>query len=36
MSVDSITRVERIRAELEGTGRVRVADLAAELGVERR
>lgn len=33
MSVDSITRVERIRAELEGTGRVRVADLAAELGV---
>jgi DeoR family fructose operon transcriptional repressor len=33
MSVDSITRVERIRAELEGHGRVRVADLAAELGV---
>lgn len=33
MGVDSITRVERIRAELEGTGRVRVADLAAELGV---
>jgi DeoR family fructose operon transcriptional repressor len=33
MSVDSITRVERIRAELEGNGRVRVADLAAELGV---
>jgi DeoR family fructose operon transcriptional repressor len=33
MSVDSITRVERIRAELEGNGRVRVADLATELGV---
>lgn len=33
MSVDSIVRIERIRAELDGSGRVRVADLAAELGV---
>ena len=33
MSVDSISRLARIRTELERTGRVRVADLASELGV---
>ena len=33
MSVDAIARLVRIRDELLSTGRVRVADLAAELGV---
>lgn len=33
MSIDSIDRIERIRTELESTGRVRVAELAVELGV---
>lgn len=33
MGVDSITRLERIRAELDASGRVKVPELAAELGV---
>ncbi len=33
MSVDSIDRLQRIRTELDATGRVRVAELADELGV---
>lgn len=33
MSVDAIARLEQIRSELEANGRVRVADLATDLGV---
>lgn len=33
MSVDAIARLDRIRRELDSAGRVRVTDLAAELGV---
>ena len=33
MSVDAITRLEQIRAELDAEGRVKVAELAEQLGV---
>lgn len=33
MSVDAIARLEQIRAEIDALGRVRVADLAEQLGV---